>query len=109
MRSVPIRGWLRPDSIPVRTAALALLMAVAAPHAGAADELVIGSKRFTESYILGEIATQTAQAAGQAAAHRQGLGNTAILFEALKAGSIDAYPDYTGTVARELLKTEATD
>jgi osmoprotectant transport system permease protein len=41
--------------------------------------------------------------------HRQGLGNTAILFEALKAGSIDLYPDYTGTVARELLKTEATD
>ncbi len=75
----------------------------------AADELVIGSKRFTESYILGEIAVQTAQAAGQPAAHRQGLGNTAILFEALKAGSIDLYPDYTGTVGRELLKTEATD
>jgi osmoprotectant transport system substrate-binding protein/osmoprotectant transport system permease protein len=74
-----------------------------------ADELVIGSKRFTESYILGEIATQTAQRAGQQAVHRQGLGNTAILFEALKAGSIDLYPDYTGTVARELLKTEATD
>jgi osmoprotectant transport system permease protein len=75
----------------------------------AADELVIGSKRFTESYILGEIAAQTAQAAGQPAVHRQGLGNTAILFEALKAGSIDLYPDYTGTVGRELLKTEATD
>ena len=43
------------------------------------------------------------------ATHRQGLGNTAILFEALKAGSIDAYPDYTGTIGRELLKTEATD
>ena len=41
--------------------------------------------------------------------HRQGLGNTAILFEALKSGSIDLYPDYTGTVALELLKTEATD
>jgi osmoprotectant transport system permease protein len=79
------------------------------PAAVAADELVIGSKRFTESYILGEIAAQAAQAAGQTAVHRQGLGNTAILFEALKAGSIDLYPDYTGTVARELLKTEATD
>ena len=75
----------------------------------AADELVIGSKRFTESYILGEIAAQTAQGAGQQAVHRQGLGNTAILFEALKAGSIDLYPDYTGTVGLELLKTEATD
>jgi osmoprotectant transport system permease protein len=74
-----------------------------------ADELVVGSKRFTESYILGEIITQTARAAGEAAVHRQGLGNTAILFEALKAGSIHLYPDYTGTVARELLKIEATD
>jgi osmoprotectant transport system permease protein len=78
------------------------------PHSPAA-ELVIGSKRFTESYILGEIATQAAQAAGEQAAHRQGLGNTAIVFEALKAGSVHLYPDYTGTIARELLKQEATD
>jgi osmoprotectant transport system permease protein len=75
----------------------------------AADELVIGSKRFTESYVLAEVMAQAARAAGQAATHQQGLGNTAILFEALKAGSIDAYPDYTGTIGRELLKTEATD
>jgi osmoprotectant transport system permease protein len=74
-----------------------------------AEELVVGSKRFTESYILGEIITQSARAAGEAAVHRQGLGNTAILFEAIKAGSIHLYPDYTGTVARELLKIEATD
>jgi osmoprotectant transport system permease protein len=86
------------------------LAAIAAPATNAvADELVVGSKRFTESYILGEIATQAAQAAGQPAVHRQGLGNTAILFEALKAGSIHLYPDYTGTVGRELLKSDATD
>src|SRR5688572_15113496 len=86
------------------------LVAIAAPATNAvADELVVGSKRFTESYILGEIATQAAQAAGQPAVHRQGLGNTAILFEALKAGSIHLYPDYTGTVGLELLKSDATD
>ncbi len=93
---------------PISGLGLVVLLAAAGAQA-AADELVIGSKRFTESYILGEIATQTAQTAGQPAVHRQGLGNTAILFEALKAGSIHLYPDYTGTVARELLKTEATD
>ncbi len=75
----------------------------------AQQTLVIGSKRFTESYILGEIAAQTARAAGAQAEHRQGLGNTGILFAALKSGSIDMYPDYTGTVARELLKSEASD
>jgi len=66
--------------------------------------LTIGSKRFTESYILGEIVTQSAQAAGEAKpVHRRGLGNTAILFEALTTGAIDVYPEYSGTVWRELL------
>ncbi|WP_409558995.1 glycine betaine ABC transporter substrate-binding protein [Cupriavidus sp. SZY C1] len=68
-----------------------------------ADTLRIGSKRFTESYILGEILAQTA-APHADVRHVPGLGNTAIVFEALKAGSIDAYPDYTGTLASEILK-----
>jgi len=74
-----------------------------------ADELKVGSKRFTESYILGEIVTQTAREAGAEVAHRQGLGGTAILFEAIKTGAVDVYPDYTGTIARQLLKTDAVD
>jgi osmoprotectant transport system permease protein len=66
-----------------------------------AQNLTVGSKRFTESYILGEIVSRTAQGT-----HKPGLGNTAILLEALKAGSIDLYPEYTGTIAREILKSE---
>ncbi|HLX80900.1 MAG TPA: glycine betaine ABC transporter substrate-binding protein [Burkholderiales bacterium] len=65
-----------------------------------AETLKVGSKRFTESYILGEIIVK---AAGDAV-HRQGLGNTGIVFAALRAGSIDLYPDYTGTIAKEILK-----
>lgn len=68
-----------------------------------AGTLRVGSKRFTESYILGEVLTQTARTQGEAR-HLPGLGNTAIVFEALKAGSIDLYPDYTGTLANELLR-----
>jgi osmoprotectant transport system permease protein len=79
---------------------LCLLMAFSAR---ADDVLRIGSKRFTEAYILGEILTQTAQLHAHAE-HRQGLGNTAIVFEALKAGAIDAYPEYLGTITREILK-----
>ncbi|HXV07282.1 MAG TPA: glycine betaine ABC transporter substrate-binding protein, partial [Burkholderiales bacterium] len=87
-----------------------MLLCVLTAPAVRADELVVGSKRFTESYILGEIAAQTVRAAGEGSVtHAQGLGNTAILFEALKSGSIHLYPDYTGTVGRELLKSEATD
>ena len=59
-------------------AALLLLFSVAVQ----AEPLKIGSKRFTESYILGEIIVRTA---GDAV-HRQGLGNTGIVFGALKAG-----------------------
>jgi osmoprotectant transport system permease protein len=68
--------------------------------------LHVGSKRFTESYILGEILRETAVRAGEKAEHRAGLGNTGILVSALKAGSIDVYPEYTGTIAREILKLE---
>ena len=88
---------------------LGLCLACAASAGFAQQTLVVGSKRFTESYILGEIAAQTVRATGTNAEHRQGLGNTGIVFAALKSGSIDLYPDYTGTVARELLKSEASD
>ena len=76
-------------------AAFALAVVCAAAQA----QLKVGSKRFTESYILGEILARTAQAE-----HRPGLGNTGIVFAALKAGAIDVYPEYTGTIAREILR-----
>ncbi len=83
--------------------ALALLGLLFAAGATAAP-LVIGSKRFTESYVLGEIVRQTLAAQGIAAEHRQGLGNTGILEQALASGAVDLYPEYTGTIVRELLK-----
>jgi osmoprotectant transport system permease protein len=74
----------------------------------AAPTLNVGSKRFTESYILGEILKQTAQSAGEASAtHSRGLGNTAIVLNALTSGSIDVYPEYTGTIAKEILKLDS--
>jgi glycine betaine/choline ABC-type transport system substrate-binding protein/ABC-type proline/glycine betaine transport system permease subunit len=79
------------------------LLAAALSAPAAAGTVVVGSKRFTESYIVGEIVRQTLVAAGVAAEHRQGLGNTAILVEALASGSIDVYPEYTGTIVREIL------
>jgi osmoprotectant transport system permease protein len=41
-----------------------------------------------------------------AAVHRPGLGNTGIVFAALRSGSIDLYPEYTGTIAKEILKLQ---
>jgi osmoprotectant transport system permease protein len=85
---------------------LGLSIALTALHATAADTLNVGSKRFTESYILGEIVRETATRAGTPAEHKAGLGNTGILYAALKAGAIDVYVEYTGTIVREILKLE---
>ncbi|MPZ47375.1 MAG: ABC transporter permease subunit [Betaproteobacteria bacterium] len=74
--------------------------------AEAAERLKVGSKRFTESYILAEIVVRAA--GGESVAmHKPGLGNTGILHAALSSGSIDVYPEYTGTIAREILKRES--
>jgi osmoprotectant transport system permease protein len=80
---------------------IAALCALSVCIPASAQTLTVGSKRFTESYILGEIVAQTGKGT-----HKPGLGNTAILLEALKSGSIDVYPEYTGTIAREILKSE---
>jgi osmoprotectant transport system permease protein len=69
--------------------------------------LVVGSKQFTESVILGEIATQALQQAGIGSTHRRELGGTRVLWEALRAGQIDLYPEYTGTLSEELLHGES--
>lgn len=84
-----------------------LLAALAAIAAAGAEPLRVGSKRFTESYILGEILAQSAARAGEEVEHRPGMGNTAILVAAVTRGEIDAYPEYTGTIAREILREPA--
>src|SRR3977135_2824877 len=82
-----------------RVGALFLLVAAGPVHAQ--EPIRVGSKRFTESYLLGEILAQTAR--GQ---HKAGLGNTAILVAALENHAIDVYPEYTGTITNEILRTE---
>jgi osmoprotectant transport system permease protein len=74
------------------------------------DTLRVGSKRFTESYILAELLAQTAAPhTASAPVVRQGLGNTAIVYEALRSGAIDLYAEYTGTIAQEILKGSPAD
>src|ERR1700733_12219784 len=84
----------------------ALALGVLVPCASfAADGIVIGGKIFTEGYILGEIGAQAIEATSQVPVTRKlGMGSTGILFEALKSGAIDVYPDYTGTLAEAILK-----
>ena len=73
--------------------------------AAAAESIVVGSKAFTEGYVLGEIAAQTLESAATVPVTRKlGMGSTGIVFQALKSGAIDVYSDYTGTLAEAILK-----
>ena len=95
-------SWL-PDFLLIFSCVPAFLI-----NSSSAADVVIGSKKFTESYVLGEIAKRTLTDAGIPAEHRQGMGGTIILWEALRGGQIDAYPEYTGTIATEILKSDST-
>lgn len=74
------------------------------PFARADSSIAIGSKKFTESYVLAEIAKRACENNGIRAEHRPGMGGTIILWQALRNGSVDVYPEYTGTIAEEILK-----
>ena len=70
----------------------------------AGPEVVIGSKTFTEQYILSElIAGQVEREAGLRARALQSLGST-VLFDALRSGEIDVYVDYSGTIWATIMK-----
>lgn len=83
----------------------ACLALVAWQPAAAADDapLRIGSKRFTEAYVLAQVLAQTAAPHARTEV-LSGLGNTAIVYEALRSGRIDLYPEYLGTIDQEILK-----
>jgi osmoprotectant transport system permease protein len=94
------------------SAALALGAALAlAPsdgaRAAAPQTLRVASKAFTESVVLAEIAVALEGAAGVSAEHRVGLGGSRVLWDALVSGSIDVYPEYTGTLLDEILVGQA--
>lgn len=68
----------------------------------------VGAKHFNEAYILGEMVSLILEDGGYTVERNFGLGGTAISFEALKNGGIDVYPEYTGTIAAEILKGDLT-
>ncbi|GAB3751576.1 ABC transporter permease/substrate-binding protein [Spirosoma pomorum] len=72
------------------------------------NTIVMGSKVFTEQYILAEIYRQLIEGHTKLrVASRTGLGGTQICFDALRTGSIDFYPEYTGTGLLVVLQPSA--
>ena len=73
-----------------------------------AQEIVVGSKKFTESVVwrYGCGVSQSGSSVNASVTHRRELGGTRVLWNALIKGEVDLYPDYTGTLSREILAGE---
>jgi osmoprotectant transport system permease protein len=86
--------------------ALAVLVALALIADEPPSTVRVGSKKFTESVILGDIAAGLVREAGIPVIHRRELGGTQVLFHALESNELDVYPEYTGTISGEILSGE---
>lgn len=86
---------------------VAVATAAAPTAATSGGTIRIGSKDFTEQFILGEIYAQVLASNGYQVERRLNLGGTKVAHEALKKGEIDFYPEYTGTGLTVVLGKEA--
>ena len=71
--------------------------------------VVVASKPFGESYLLAEMFAQVLERHGIAVERLPGLGSTEIIFQAVRAGSVDVYPEYTGTGLIAILQDTLPD
>jgi glycine betaine/choline ABC-type transport system substrate-binding protein len=71
---------------------------------GNPDLILVGSKNFTESIILGEIVAQHLESRGFDVQHKQNLGGTFVCHQAIIAGELDIYVEYTGTSYSAILE-----
>ena len=74
--------------------------------ANAATTLTIGSKNFTEEFILGEIYAQALKAGGYKVRKRLDYGSELVAFKGVREGKLDAYPEYTGTALTTFFDVE---
>lgn len=99
---------LRRLLVPLFLMVLTLLSAIACnPGGSTSGAIKVGSKDFTEQFILGEMYTLVLENSGLKVERKLNLGGTPVAQEALKSGQIDLYPEYTGTGLLTVLKQPA--
>lgn len=86
-----------------------ILLLFASSLVFAETKIIIGSKNFTESVILGEIVRMGLKDNGLEAQHKAQFGGTRILWNALTSGDITLYPEYSGTIEEEILQAKVKD
>jgi glycine betaine/choline ABC-type transport system substrate-binding protein len=74
-----------------------------------ATTITVGSKNFTEQFVLGEIYSQALEAAGYKVNRQLNLGSELIAHKALQTGKVDAYPEYTGTALTSFFGVKTAD
>jgi osmoprotectant transport system substrate-binding protein len=72
--------------------------------AAAKPTVVIGTKNFTEQYVLGELYKQALEAKGYQVTLKQDIGSSELIDGAFKSGKINFYPEYTGVLVVEIAK-----
>jgi osmoprotectant transport system substrate-binding protein len=82
------------------------IMAAAMFQSASAETIKVGSKNFTEQYILAEMYAAVLENAGFTVERKINLGGTLIAHQALVSGEIDLYPEYTGTALSAVVKGE---
>jgi glycine betaine/choline ABC-type transport system substrate-binding protein len=82
---------------------------ITADPANKGKKVTVGSKNFPEQYILGEIYAQSLKAAGFDVKKELDLGAEQVAFKALKNGTVDMYPEYTGTALTSFYKVKTDD
>src|SRR3954449_11467527 len=83
----------------------ALLVAVT-PSLALAQTLKVGSKNFTEQFVVAELYAGALEAAGFKVERKINLGTTLVAHEAVRTGAIDIYPEYTGTGLNAVMKAQ---
>ncbi|MDX6527599.1 MAG: osmoprotectant transport system substrate-binding protein, partial [Gaiellales bacterium] len=79
----------------------ALMSAASAPAAqNAGPTVIVGSKNFTEEYVLGELYSQALKAKGFSVKYKQSIGATEVIDTALTTGKINVYPEYVGEIVQ---------
>jgi glycine betaine/choline ABC-type transport system substrate-binding protein len=87
---------------------LALSVILLAACKGGHQPIVVGSKNFTESVLLGEVIAQKLEKAGCTVDRKLNLGGTLVCDRAITAGSVDVYPEYSGTALTAILHRPAS-
>jgi osmoprotectant transport system substrate-binding protein len=83
---------------------VALLLGTTAGAGAATPTVTIGTKNFTEQYVLGQLYKQVLEAKGYKVVYKENIGSSELIDAAFKSGKINFYPEYTGVLVANVAK-----